>query len=1514
MTLLPNVAMAADNESETPAMSGPCGAASSESSVTWELTRNDEDSSNPTYTLTISGTGAMADYDVGGNRAPWYNSLLQKGATTTAYSGKTFVNITKVVIGSEVTHIGAYAFAYTTVSDIQIADGVTSIGKGAFLWANWLKNITIPSSVTNMHYDREKDEYYNIFDGTFYLESVEISGTGSPYQVVQGGVLVGPVQDKTDEYIIINCPDNLGGGNTKKITADGFPTNTTMVAATAFSSCRSLETIILPDTITSLGTSVFAKCLSLKSFKVPDGVTTLPQYAFFGCAELESINFNNVETLSDPVCGSVRTPETDNSTYACSSLKTLVLSKVKEIPANAFPESAIESVTIADQAKVHAKAFLNLTTLKSVTFLGGYTIVEGPDGNVRPFQGCKNIETVTFNSSNVQDAKVTISDNMFVDCTKLTSIDLSKVSLNDEKIGENAFKGCTALSEVKFAANTKTISQNAFSGCTALTAVDLADKQTQTIGQNAFLNCTSLATLSLPATGLTSIGARAFDENAIKHITIPSSVTTIEYAAFANCSALERITMSKDWSGKFSNAVKAPEGYAVGLRWYKDGTQVTTPASCFSSESTTPQTFEYVPIFFFDVEYNGNYSGYSAGTHNSPYRTIYKASNMSVLSAHTVKGYSDSALSITTPEGKSFAGWTLSSSDDGIEVITAGSTFAANPAPDKSTSGSFGNTPTVTLYARWVDNGKKVIANDVIDQSVQRAKYDGAAKSFGVKAAAGKTLPTDVTFTVAYQNAKGESVERPTDAGTYDVTISYSGDNSYAAFQLTIKGGLVITKASSTVTPAESTKTATYGERVELKVTTDIDKTGAANGIAMISANSVPTVNPSTVGFYNGETLLGTAPVTYDEVGEQGTATLNYDTIKKGLSIGENTVTAYYGGNDNLEQSAVAGTIAVTLNKATLTITGLTATDRPYDSTTNVTLTSGILSGVLGGDAVTAAMPTSGTLTDANVGTGKPVSVPTITLTGDHAVYYTLTQPTGLTVNIAKGTQAAPASAPTLKDRTYTSITLNTVEPNANGAVAQYSKDGGANWQSSPAFTGLTSSTSYTFAVRYAATTNYEASSASATASFSTTSGSSSGGETGGSTSGGSSSGSTTTKTETTTNPDGSTTKTETKADGTTVETTTGKDGTTTKTESKTETKSDGSKVETKTETVTAKDGSKTETESKTEVKPDGSSVETKKETSTAADGTKSETKAETKTDANGVTSGTETTQTTTPNGSTGMTTTTTENGNTKTEAEAKISEKAVEDAKKNNAPVTAPVEVKAGESSDSAPTVKIELPENAGKTKVEIPVSDVNSGTVAVIVNEDGTEEIVKNATVTENGVVLGVEGNTTVKIIDNSKDFIDTKNHWSRDEVNFVAARELFNGVGDNLFGVSGDMTRGMVNTVLARLAGEDTNGGANWYDKGTEWAKKNGITDGANPTANITREQLAAMLYRFAGSPAVSGELSFADADQISGYAKDALLWAVQNGILNGTGNNLVAPKNSAERAQVAAMMARYLKNVG
>lgn len=318
----------------------------------------------------------------------------------------------------------------------------------------------------------------------------------------------------------------------------------------------------------------------------------------------------------------------------------------------------------------------------------------------------------------------------------------------------------------------------------------------------------------------------------------------------------------------------------------------------------------------------------------------------------------------------------------------------------------------------------------------------------------------------------------------------------------------------------------------------------------------------------------------------------------------------------------------------------------------------------------------------------------------------------------------------------------------------------------------------------------------------------------------------------------------------------------------------------TKTDTVKNPDGSTT----KTETKADGS----KTETTTASSG----------------------------GGSTGTTVTKTDaKGNTTTEASAKLSDRDVKEAQEKGEAVTVPVKgIAAAKDANAATKIKIDVPNNANKTTVEIPVENVTSGTVAVIVHEDGTEELVKDSKPTEHGVQLELSGSTMVKIIDNSKTFDDTKDHWSRDEVNFVAARELFQGVGENRFGVSEPMTRGMVNTVLARLAGVDTtpSQGQAWYEVGTDWAKKNGISDGTNPTAPVTREQLATLLYRYAGSPSVSGTLHAADAASVSDYAEDALLWANQNGIVNGVGSNTIAPKDNAQRAQVAAMLARYLQN--
>lgn len=410
--------------------------------------------------------------------------------------------------------------------------------------------------------------------------------------------------------------------------------------------------------------------------------------------------------------------------------------------------------------------------------------------------------------------------------------------------------------------------------------------------------------------------------------------------------------------------------------------------------------------------------------------------------------------------------------------------------------------------------------------------------------------------------------------------------------------------------------------------------------------------------------------------------------------------------------------------------------------------------------------------------------------------------------------------------------------------------------------------------------------------------------------SGGSSSGSSTVKTETTKNDDGSTTKTETKKDGTVIETTTGKDGSVTKTETKAETKPDGTKAETKSETVTNKDGSKVESETRTETRKDGTVTESKTETITSKDGTKSETKSETKTDKNGVTSGTETTKTTTANGSTGMTVTTIKNGKSKTAAEAKVSSKAVEDAKKNGEAVKALVEVEASRNSDTAPTVKVELPKGAGETKVEIPVSNATPGTVAVLVHPDGTEELLKDSIPTENGIQLTVNDGATVKIVDNSKDFIDTQDHWAKDAIDFVSARGLVNGMSTTIYAPNASTTRAQLWTILARQNDADLTGGATWFENAQNWAKTKGISDGANPNAAINRAQMVTMLWRAAGQPVAGGAASFTDVSADSYYAQ-AVSWAVENGITTGVGGGRFDPAATCTRAQIAAFLARSMK---
>lgn len=367
------------------------------------------------------------------------------------------------------------------------------------------------------------------------------------------------------------------------------------------------------------------------------------------------------------------------------------------------------------------------------------------------------------------------------------------------------------------------------------------------------------------------------------------------------------------------------------------------------------------------------------------------------------------------------------------------------------------------------------------------------------------------------------------------------------------------------------------------------------------------------------------------------------------------------------------------------------------------------------------------------------------------------------------------------------------------------------------------------------------------------------------SSSGGASSGSSDSsgsKTETTRNPDGSTTTTVTKPNGTVTETTKNPDGSS----QVVETQKDGTTTTTTTDTA----GNKTEVVEKTDC--------SSQTTVTNTDGSSSAT---------------------------------TVSADGQVEAEVKLPAAVVSVAAEKGEAVALPMpEVPVTSDRETAPTVTVSFT-GSTSAKVEIPVANVTAGTVAILVQADGTEQVIKASVTTEDGVSLTVESGVTVKIVDNAKDFADVPaTYWASDAIDFATSRELFAGTSESTFTPGAPMTRVMIVTVLARYA-SDAPAAVIGYAEGQQWAVEAGISDGSNMSGTVTRQQMAAMLYRYAGSPAVTDSLSgFPDAADVSDYAVDAMTWAVENGLITGMTDGTLNPYGWATRAQVATILQRFM----
>ena len=374
--------------------------------------------------LTISGTGAMADYEWSGT--PWASVCSE---------------IKSVVIGDGVTSIGDYAFYDCgALTSVTIPDTVTVIGDGAFRGCSRLSGMTIPDSVTSI-------------GKSAFRDCCKLTGLTIPDNVTSIG-----------DHAFNGC------NRLKNVT---IPSSVTSIGGYAFSDCTSLASVTIPGSAASIGQSAFEGCEKLTSATILNGVTAIGERMFYDCNALASVT----------IPGSV-TSIGEYAFYRCYKLTSVTIpSSVESIGRGAFSScGSLTSVTIPDSVvSIGWSAFRGCTSLTSVTIPESVTFIDS-----YAFEGCTSLTNVTLPKSltrlggevfrdctsltgmTVPEGVDCIYSSTFANCTSLTSVTLPSTV---DWIGDNAFFNCVKLSSVTIPKRVRYIYQDAFRSCDSLADV-----------------------------------------------------------------------------------------------------------------------------------------------------------------------------------------------------------------------------------------------------------------------------------------------------------------------------------------------------------------------------------------------------------------------------------------------------------------------------------------------------------------------------------------------------------------------------------------------------------------------------------------------------------------------------------------------------------------------------------------------------------------------------------------------------------------------------------------------------------------------------------------------------------------------------------------------------------------------------------------------------------------------------------------------------------------------------------
>ena len=858
----------AAQETETPAkpaMNGDCGADDSGDSVKWALTDDDGDGF---YTLTISGSGAMANYTANINN--------EKKATQPWRASETGVEIekiTKVVVSEGVTSIGAFAFnGLTGVSEYDIGANVNTISQ----WALETSAAEVFKLNGNTNFQTDNNGVLFSEDGTTLIAYPGGSAVRDEYRVpatvtaISDGAFVGcPIKKLTiDSNVTTELPGwSFNGGVLEELDVN------CLFGKRAFAQITTLKKVTLGDSIKEIPQMAFLECKGLQTVSIPSGLTKIGTQAFFGCSSLQDVTLP--ESLTEIGYQAFRD---------CDALTSIT-----------FPDSLErvgEQVFLITTDKGHTGSLTTVTFGKKVpTFL---TAKGDPSINPQLFTGQDKLTTVDMSKCE----NTTISAGLF---NGLTSLETIIFPTGLAKIGDNAFTNCKGLKSLEFPDSLTKIGESAFSGCTGLTYISYGNG-IDDIGRNAFGGCTNVKVIDLHRAtniGETYDNGSGNGDPALTHACIAAAHNVKYY--------LRTVNQANNVKGNLEWGSGGPGTGNTTNTYYILTAKDAVPD--YTGQTDTPTRAGYTFDKWKEVTVSqGSTSTKNVYADDSSWSLASPTVTVSPASANTYVG--GSAVTLTATVSEPVDGFiysyqwyrnTSSSTEGGTAIpdainntyspiiATAGTTYYYCVVTVKNGSGNAFATTAVVPVTVAKQAGSVTISNNKTT-----ATYGDKPFTFTYKASKAATVTSSDTSVATVQDNKGTVTVTIVGAGTTDISVGFAGGTDYSAASDTFT--LTVDKAQPTVKISADPTSLTGSGTVKLTVT----------------SKGVPTDGEIKVTCDNGIT------VTQNEDGISATlpnATKTY------------TFTATYAGDDNHEKASDTCQVSVTRRSSS---GGSSSSDRSY--------------------------------------------------------------------------------------------------------------------------------------------------------------------------------------------------------------------------------------------------------------------------------------------------------------------------------------------------------------------------------------------------------------------------------------------------------------------------------------------------------------------------------------------------------------------------------------------------------